>query len=271
MMMTLMTTLTFNSKERKRFKGAPLAPSMILGIDVGQKNLGACVVDAASNVRAWAVWDSAGSWAKDVYACLSRDATDAFLEGVSHVVIERQPSKNPTMVRISHYLEFFFVSKGFEVSFQDPKHKLLYAASTEWFPADSTDKEWTYWHRKQLAVKTTAAFVEATNQPLRSVFETSKKKDDLADALWHAMAFKNRQLPRRASPAKQKTRGVARKPTDRQRQSGKLSPSNITYYLRGMPDSDVPAALKADKALARALIRHFGDLEGFREADRTKS
>ena len=49
-------------------------------------------------------------------------------------------------------------------------------------------------------------------------------------ALGHAMAFKKRQVPRRASPAKQKTRGVARKPTDRQRQSGKLSASNITYY-----------------------------------------
>ena len=244
--------------------------SIVLGIDVGQKNLGVCIIDDASIIRQWAVWDSAGSWAKDVYACLSRDATDAFLEGVSHVVIERQPSKNPTMVRISHYLEFFFVSKGFEVSFQDPKHKLLYAASTEWFPADSTDKEWTYWHRKQLAVRTTAAFVMATNQPLRAVFESSKKKDDLADSLWHAMAFmKNQGAPRRASPAKQKTpRGIARKPTDRQRQSGKLSPSNITYYLRGMLDSDVPAALKKDKALARALIRHFVDLAGFREADK---
>lgn len=241
---------------------------MILGIDVGQKNLGLCVIDDTSIIRQWVVWDSAGSWAKDVYACLEKNATNEFLEGVSHVVIERQPQRNPTMVRISHYLELFFVIKGFQVSFQDPKHKLLYAASTEWFPADSTDKEWTYWHRKQLAVRTTAAFVEATNQPLRSVFETSKKKDDLADALWHAMAFKNRQLPRHAPPAKQKTRGVARKPTDRQRQSGKMSPSNITYYLRGMLDSDVPAALKADKALARGLVRHFVDLAGFREADK---
>jgi len=242
--------------------------SRVLGIDVGLKNLGLCVIDDASIIRQWTVWGSAGSWARDMYACLETNATHAFLEGVTHVVIERQPQRNPTMVRISHYLEFFFVSKGFEVSFQDPKHKLLYAASTEWFPVDSTDKEWTYWHRKQLAIKTTAAFVAATNQPLRSVFETSKKKDDLADALWHAMAFKNRQLPRRASPAKQKTRGIARKPTDRQRQSGKLSPSNITYYLRSMLDPDVPAALKADKALARGLARHFVDLAGFREADK---
>lgn len=246
--------------------------SRVLGIDVGQKNLGACVVDDASIIRQWAVWDSAGSWARDMYACLEKNATNEFLEGVSHVVIERQPSKNPTMVRISHYLELFFVIKGFQVSFQDPKLKLLHAASTPWFPVDSTDKDWTYWHRKQLAIQTTAAFVAATDQPLRAVFESSKKKDDLADSLWHAMAFmKNQGAPRRAPRVEKKTRGVARKPTDHQRQSGKLSPSNITYYLRGMPDYDVPAALKADKALARALIRHFGDLEGFREADRTKS
>jgi hypothetical protein len=176
------------------------------------------------------------------------------------------------MVRISHYLELFFVIKRFEVSFQDPKVKLLYAASTPWFPADSTEKDWTYWRRKQLAVQTTAAFVAATDQPLRAVFETSKKKDDLSDALWHAMAFMKYQgTPRRAPPTKQKTRGVARKPTDRQRRSGKLSAHNVTFYLRSILDSDVPAALKADKALARALTRHFGDLEGFREADRTST
>ena len=244
----------------------------ILGIDVGQKNLGVCVVSTAEpgvKIAQWAVWDSVGSWAKEMYACLVQNATQEFLDGVTHVVIERQPSKNPTMTRIMHYLEFYFVSKGLKVTLQDPKLKLLHAASTPWFPVDSTDKEWTYWYRKQLAIQTTAAFVDATDQPLRAVFETSKKKDDLADALWHAMAFmKNQGTTRRAPPTKKKTRGVARKPTDRQRQSGKMSASNVTFYLRGILDSDVPAALKADKALARALIRHFGDLEGFREADK---
>jgi RNase H-fold protein (predicted Holliday junction resolvase) len=81
---------------------------MILGIDVGQKNLGVCVVSTAEprTITQWAVWESEGSWAKEIYACLGKNATNEFLDGVSHVVIERQPSKNPTMTRIMHYLEF---------------------------------------------------------------------------------------------------------------------------------------------------------------------
>ena len=154
---------------------------MILGIDVGQKNLGVCVVSTAEPrvIAQWAVWDSAGSWALEIHACLVQNATQEFLDGVTRVVIERQPSKNPSMTRIMHYLEFFFVSKGFKVTLQDPKHKLLYAATTPWFPTNATDAEWTYRHRKKLAVQTTASFLDATNQPLRGVFDNSKKKTTL--------------------------------------------------------------------------------------------
>ena len=240
---------------------------MILGIDVGQKNLGVCVVSAEPRtITQWAVWESEGSWAKEIYACLGKNATNEFLNGVSHVVIERQPQKNPTMVRISHYLEFFFVARGFEVSFQDPKHKLICAASTEWFPSDSTDKEWTYRHRKKLAVQTTAAFLDATDQPLRAVFDSSKKKDDLADALWHAMAYGTFGVaaPSKAKAPITKKKITARAPTDRQRRTGKLSPSNVKFLLQR--ESDVPSALKKDPALARALKRHFGDIDDFEVA-----
>ena len=241
---------------------------MILGIDVGQKNLGVCVVSTAEPrvIAQWAVWDSAGSWALEIHACLVQNATQEFLDGVTRVVIERQPSKNPSMTRIMHYLEFFFVSKGFKVTLQDPKHKLLYAATTPWFPTNATDAEWTYRHRKKLAVQTTASFLDATNQPLRGVFDNSKKKDDLADALWHAVAFGTFGVA--AAPAAKakitKKKITARAPTDRQRRTGKLSPSNVKFLLQR--ETDVPAALKKDPALARALKRHFGDIDAFADA-----
>jgi hypothetical protein len=246
---------------------------MILGIDVGQKNLGVCVVSTAEPrvIARWAVWDSAGSWALEIHACLVQNATQEFLDGVTHVVIERQPSKNPSMTRIMHYLEFYFVSKGLKVTLQDPKHKLLYAASTEWFPTNATDAEWTYRHRKKLAVQTTASFLNATDQPLRGVFDASKKKDDLADALLHAMAFGTFGVAAASGggPQTKALRAVnkkitARAPTDKQRRTGKLSPSNVKFLLQR--ESDVPSALKKDPALARALKRHFGDIDTFAEA-----
>ena len=240
---------------------------MILGIDVGQKNLGVCVVSAEPRtITQWAVWESEGSWAKEIYACLGKNATNEFLNGVSHVVIERQPSKNPSMMRIMHYLEFYFVSIGLKVTLQDPKHKLLYAATTPWFPTNATEAEWTYRHRKKLAVQTTAAFLYATDQPLRAVFDSSKKKDDLADALWHAMAYGTFGVaaPSKAKAPITKKKITARAPTDRQRRTGKLSPSNVKFLLQR--ESDVPSALKKDPALARALKRHFGDIDDFEVA-----
>jgi len=245
---------------------------MILGIDVGQKNLGVCVLDDAANVIArWAVWDAAGTWAPDVHAMLAAHATDEFLQGVTRVVIERQPSKNPSMTRIMHYLEFFFTSLGLRVHLQDAKHKLLFAATTPWFPADATDAEWTYRHRKKLAVRTATAFVEATAQPLAPVFTESKKKDDLADALLHAMAFGTfaavTPLHSTTAPAPKNKKVVARCPTERQRRTGKLSPSNVKHLLKGCAgEAEVAARCKADPALGRCLKRHFGGAAQFLEA-----
>jgi hypothetical protein len=239
---------------------------MILGIDVGQKNLGVCVWDG-THIKQWDIWNSTGSWAPDIFEALVKHATNEFLDGVTQVVIERQPSKNPSMTRIMHYLEFFFVSRGLPVTLQDSKHKLLYASTTPWFPKDSTDSEWNYRYRKKLAVQTTQNFLAATDQPLAQVFVDSKKKDDLADSLFHAMAFA--AFRRVAPPAKTSVpitkRIVARAPTEKQRRTGKLSASNVKYLLKdvGKDADDITASLKKDPQLGRALKRHFGTVEDY--------
>lgn len=237
---------------------------MILGIDVGQKNLGVCVWDPGSDrIQLWDIWTTEGTWAPEVFACL-RDKS--LPEGITKVVIEHQPSKNPTMVRIMHYLEFWFVTQGYSVSLQDSKHKLLYASTLEHFPKDSTDAAWTYHHRKKLAVQTVSAFVEATEQPLGHVFLESKKKDDLADALLHAMAFtcfgKVIHAPPPSASSKP-AKVVARAPTEKQLRTGRLSQSNVKYLLRDTPTEGIADALKSDKRLGRALKKHFGSVDGF--------
>jgi hypothetical protein len=236
----------------------------ILGIDVGQKNLGVCVWDG-THVKQWAIWNSSGSWAPDIWDVLQKHATQEFLDGVTQVVIERQPSKNPSMTRIMHYLEFYFVSRGYAVHLQDSKHKLLYASTTQWFPKECTDADWNYRYRKKLAVQTAQTFVESTQQPLSHVFLDSKKKDDLADALFHAMAFTAfRNVIPSSSTSKTKSntnKVVARAPTEKQRRTGKLSASNVKYLLKGV--TDIPDALKKDPQLGRALKRHFGTIDDY--------
>jgi hypothetical protein len=236
---------------------------MILGIDVGQKHLGVAVWDGTT-VRHWAVWDSPGSQAADLWTCLREHATPAFLDGVTHVVIERQPSKNPTMTRIMHYLEFYF-ARDRTVSLQDPKHKLIFAATTPWFPdaEEATARQWTYHRRKKLAVLTAAQFLEATDQPLRAVFDAAKKKDDLADALLTAMAYERLRTSTKPKTPTHKKKIVARAPTPRQRDTGKLSPSNVKYLLADVTPATVQTVLARDKTLARALKKHFGTYDAF--------
>ena len=259
---------------------------MILGVDVGQKNIGVCVLSASDGgsepvIQRWAVWSADGSRAADLHACLDREATPAFLETVRAVVIERQPAKNPTMTRIMHYLEFYFASKGLPVTLQDAKRKLAHAACTPWFPREiATDAEWTYARRKKLAVQTTAAFLDATqpqHENARALFAGSKKKDDLADALWHAAAFAAFSPATAAGAAAGAAAGnekksqppkkvVARCPSAKQSASGRLSPSNVKYLLRDAATRDVQgidAALRGDARLRRCLVRHFKNVEGF--------
>ena len=241
---------------------------MILGIDVGQKNLGVCVWNSQSRkIAQWAVWDSDGTWARDVYACLDKNATDEFLQGVTRVVIEHQPSKNPSMTRIMHYLEFYFVSRHLPVTLQDSKHKLLFASTTEWFPKDCTDREWTYRQRKKLAVETATNFLHATTQPLADTFTSSKKKDDLADSLLHAMAFGSFGVLGGGIGSAKKTtttkKVVARAPTPKQLRTGRLSASNVKYLLK--ESTDIPGDLKKDPRLQRALKKHFGTVAEYLE------
>lgn len=243
---------------------------MILGIDIGQHHLGACVWDPESRtIRQWGIWSSNGSWAKDVYACLDTNATPEFMDGVRNVVIEHQPSKNPTMTRIMHYVEFFFVTKSLIVHIQDSKHKLLYATTTPWFPSheSSTEQEWTYRIRKKLAIQTVSTFLTDTNQAQSCIdtFTSSKKKDDLADSLLHAMAYTSFQKVHGfTNDPKQKPKImklVSRPPSAKQERLGRYSPHNIRYFLKpyGTDTEAIDTFLKQHQKIKRYFKKHFPD------------
>lgn len=242
---------------------------MILGIDVGQKHLGACVWSPESGIQQWNVWNSQGTWAKDVWECLRANATEDFLQGVTDVVIEHQPSKNPSMTRIMHYLELFFVMQGSTVHIQDSKHKLLYASTTPWFPKESTEHEWTYRYRKKLAVQTVHQYLRDTNQTdwIR-MFDDNSKKDDLADSALHAMAhhaFKpvstSINVPK-AGPSKL----IARPPTAKQERNGRFSAHNVAYFLKDCKTpEDVTEHLRQNPRAKRAFKKHFESVDDFCE------
>lgn len=244
----------------------------ILGIDVGQKNLGACVWSPDDGIVQWGTWESEGTWASAVCVCLRAHATPEFMDGVTDVVIEHQPSKNPSMTRIMHYLECFFVLLGVPVHIQDSKHKLLYASTTPWFPSESTEHEWTYRYRKKLAVQTVQKYLEDTNQTRwLDMYSASSKKDDLADSLLHAMAhhiFKpvSTSINSTKEGPSKPTKLVARAPSAKQDRLGRFSAHNVAYFLKecSTPE-DIQQVFRAQPRVKRAFFKHFASIDEFLE------
>ena len=241
----------------------------VIGIDVGKNNLALCHV-SENIIKHWEVV-SGGATAPEVYATLTDISFSSWCDpSNTTVVIERQPSKNPTMTRIQHYLEMYCAFLGVPCVLQDSKAKLFYAATTPWWPKDLATSEWTYTRRKRLAVETARSYLKDTSQTMEATFVQSKKKDDLADSLLHALAYMHAtsKLAQTRTPVQNK-RVVAREPSAKQRSSGKLSPSNVKWVLRtAKTPEDVARIVKADplgKATTRAIKKHFGSVEGYFE------
>lgn len=262
--------------------------NVVLSADVGRKNLALCLLrpgdDAlgrGDTVLEWALLTVGEPSAKGVLDALQAVRHWRFDE----VVIEKQPPKNPSMKRFEAYLEAYAAALGVPVYVQDAKHKLAFAAQTPWWPPGRVEA-WTYAARKKLAVQTVAAFLDACPQEPTAgpAFRASKKKDDLADSLLQAMAYAHNVAPMvrvrravaQAQPSSQPSsqpggaaRVVARKPTDRQMETYRLTKPGIKYVLRGelarrSPEARVRAVLArldAEPRLATAVRREFGTAE----------
>jgi hypothetical protein len=147
---------------------------------------------------------------------------------------------------------------------QDAKHKLAFAAGSPWWPQTPVNN-WTYYQRKKLAVETVTSFVESSQQPAehRTAFDSSKKKDDLADCLLQAMAYAHHVRPlwhviQGCDQKKKKRRIVARKPGKR------LTKSGVKYLLRSQlkeSTESVRVALAGDKKLSTAVARLWASVE----------
>ncbi|AGE56236.1 Poxvirus A22-like protein [Paramecium bursaria Chlorella virus NE-JV-1] len=209
---------------------------MIIGIDPGTKNLGLCMIDENDKIVKWEVI-SISPDPKGIFDGLNKIQFSEWVNKSSDVVIERQPSKNPRAVRIQNYLEMFAASHDGRMYTMDPKHKLSYACTTRWWPQRDV-VSWSYGERKKLAVETVDSFVKSTEQNPAFVdfFERSKKKDDLADCLLHALAFKYNIKPFLSDARRPASvRNIkAVKPSEAQLKSGKYSQAGLKFLAKGL-------------------------------------
>jgi len=235
---------------------------MIIGIDPGTKNLALCMIDGQTIVQ----WDVinimpdpngiADGLTKINFADWVKESTD--------VVIERQPTKNPRAVRIQHYIEMFCAMNGGRVYCIDPKHKLSYASSTSYWP-DRDILNWSYNERKKLSVETTANFLKNTEQDEKFVtmFEKSKKKDDLADALLHCLAFDENIKPMMNDDRRKAIRNIkAVKPSAANTKSKKYTQGNLKFIAKTWLSSFDAFQLNGEKTdgFTESCCRHFNDV-----------
>ena len=201
----------------------------VVGVDPGTKHLGLCMIDEQRRIVRWDIVAISPD-PKGVFDGLGKIDFPAWVD-TSHVVIERQPSKNPRAVRIQHYIEMYAASHGGNVYCIDPKHKLSCAASSPWWPT-RTITSWTYSQRKKLSVETVEKFLTDTDQDPAFVyfFKTSKKKDDLADALLHCLAFLSVGQPAKQCPVRHIK---AVRPSAAQLKSGKLTQGGLKFLCKG--------------------------------------
>ena len=208
----------------------------IIGIDPGQKYLALCAIGENDKIIRWNVI-SISPDPNGIFKGLVAIDFESWVKESSDVVLERQPAKNPRAVRIQHYIEMFAAMHGGRTFAIDAKHKLSYASTTPWWPQREVTT-WSYGERKKLSVETVSTFLKETEQDPEFVkmFESSKKKDDLADSLLHCLAFKHNVLPQLNDDRKpMAVRNIkAVRPTLAQMKNGKHTQGGLKFLAKGL-------------------------------------
>lgn len=155
--------------------------SRVLGIDPGKHHAGVCVFDTESNrIVSW------GMYAIDdttidacIESCRSLCHEALGSDPPSSIMIERQPPKNGTMCRISHYLQMYLALAypGIPISMVPPTRRIKYVRDTR---PDLPFE--TYAQRKKSSIAFVASWLESTGSEWIAWFGSQKKQDDCAES-----------------------------------------------------------------------------------------
>jgi hypothetical protein len=153
----------------------------LLSIDVGTKNLAYCVFQDGNVV----------DWNVETIPCCSTNITkvveylkNTFSNDLDVVVIEKQPARNVKMRMMETVLSTFFIMYGVsKVVNYSSKHKLGNIGKT-------AKGKTNYALRKKMSVAMGGVYIrEHECEEWVSKFQSSKKKDDLADCLLQGLSY----------------------------------------------------------------------------------
>ena len=256
----------------------------VISIDVGIKNLSYVILKDAKIID-WAILNiepkKNESLCENMVYTLDKHL-DKFVS-CDHVVIEKQPSRNNKMRIVEGLLNAYFVIKGKCVSSSSINKVITFSAKHKLNDHIKKVKNFVgkggYTARKKLSVEFTAQFLTEHDQEewVHTTFNSSKKKDDLADCLLQGLKYLDIDITNDAVAMnivnvvneKQNSKVISRKPTDGQmKKKAGLSKSNIKWYITefkkdktDVTHDDVIQYVKANKKMAESSVKHYSSLE----------
>jgi hypothetical protein len=153
-----------------------------LGIDPGKHHVGMCLYDPdATCILSWdcvTIDDTTVSRFIETFrACLENIVGDG--PAPTRISIERQPPKNTTMCRISHYMHMYLALTypDAEIRIVPPTRRLKYMKLEH--PDLPFD---TYTQRKKSSIRCVEAWLETTKSTWNGWFHDQTKRDDCAES-----------------------------------------------------------------------------------------
>ena len=224
---------------------------MILSIDVGIRNLAMCLMDSDGTglVHQWDVSGIPPKHEDGIFECLKNHLDDRpWILSATTVLIEKQPDKNRTMKSVENFLHAYCIimNAKAETIIYDARHKI---------PDVAGPGKDMYRKRKQTSIDRCRALLEEpgnVNAHWLSVFNASKKKDDLADTVMQALSYTNR----RPEVVKVAKKLMARKPNEHQKDT-KYSRSNLAWFVK----NHTRAELEKNKRFMKDLGRYYTSID----------
>ena len=205
----------------------------VVSFDVGTKNLAYCLIEG-HNIISWKVIDIQYRNNEDlcnrVVATLDQnpEVLDADV-----ALIEKQPSKNNKMRIVEALLNAYFVIKGVNSDSSNIAKSVVYSSKHKLGDTNLRGKP-NYRERKKLGMTRCEQFLKQTEQPddIQTLYQMSKKKDDLADSLLQALSYVKDDTIKEIEGLDLDTSSTisARKPTKKQ-ESKMYSKSNLKYIF----------------------------------------
>ena len=216
---------------------------MILSIDVGIKNLAMCMIDPTTKrIHNWEVAGIPPMHADGIFPCMKKHLDDRPWTLQAHkVLIEKQPDKNRGIKAVEHFLHAYYLIKDKEVIIYDARFKI---------PDVAGPGRARYLERKKASIDRCREFISATESVNRDwipMFETHKKKDDLADTVMQALSY-NPAPVKEGKPKK----AAARRPTENQKLT-RYSKANLAWLVK--------TGAKQDARFKKDLARYYHDLD----------